>query len=47
VYKKENTGKSREGQFMETFFKWKPSMETTRNKPKKHTPNQKQDLHPD
>jgi hypothetical protein len=47
VYKKENKGKSREGQFMETFFKWKPSTETTRNKPKKHTPNQKQDLRPD
>jgi hypothetical protein len=47
VYKKENTEKSREGRFMEKFFKWKPRLEPTRNRPKKHTPNQKQDLHPD
>jgi hypothetical protein len=47
VYKKENTEKSREGRFMEIFFKWKPSMGTTRTKPKKQTPNQKQDLRPD
>jgi hypothetical protein len=47
VHKKETTGKSREGQFMENFFQWKQIPEPTRVKKKAHTPHQKQDLRPD
>jgi hypothetical protein len=47
VYKRESTEKSREGRFMETFFKWKPSMGPTRNNNQKQKQHQKQDLRPD
>jgi hypothetical protein len=47
AHKKESTGKTREGQFMENFFQWKPKNEPARVKLKAQTPHQKQDLHPD